>query len=122
MRFVRLRPYIRYVKMWYDGLSEFAALALSSAGLVGALLTSLLGILLKRAKSEAIRRRGERLKLDIMRLDGEEKLSELIYAMVRQSRGCGSAAELDEAFRAYGEYLETARRMKNEILSFYTIK
>ena len=52
----------------------------------------------------------------------KEKLSELVYAMVRQVRGAGSARELDEAEAAYSEYLENARRMRNEILSYYTAK
>ena len=108
--------------MWYEAAGEFITLALSSAGAAGTLLACVFAWLLKKARREAERHREERLRLDIMRLEGEEKLSELVYAMVRQVRGAGSARELDEAEAAYSEYLENARRMRNEILSYYTAK
>ncbi|MBO4277489.1 MAG: hypothetical protein J5925_03715 [Clostridia bacterium] len=108
--------------MWYEAAGEFLTLALSSAGAAGSLLACVFAWMLKKAKRDADRHREERLKLDMLRLEGEEKLSELVYAMVRQVRGAGSARELDEAEAAYSEYLESARRMKNEILSYYTAK
>ena len=108
--------------MWYEAAGEFITLALSSAGAAGTLLACVFAWMLKKAKRDAERHRGERLKLDMIRLDGEEKLSGLIFDMVRQVRGTGNARELDEAEKAYTEYLESARRMKNEILSYYTAK
>ncbi|MBR0231079.1 MAG: hypothetical protein IJQ53_02495 [Clostridia bacterium] len=108
--------------MWYEAAGELITLALSSAGAAGTLLACVFAWMLKKARRDAERHREERLKLDIIRLEGEEKLSELVYAMVRQVRGTGTARELDDAEEAYSEYLESARRMKNEILSYYTAK
>ncbi|MBO4452446.1 MAG: hypothetical protein J5793_00770, partial [Clostridia bacterium] len=61
--------------MWYEAASEVFALILSSAGVAGTAAALVFGYIMKRAKQNAEKRRDERLKLDILRLEGEEKLS-----------------------------------------------
>ena len=57
-----------------------------------------------------------------MRLEGEEKLSALLFALIRHSRFGGNEGELAAAEEAYREYLESNRRLKNEIIGSYTAK
>ena len=108
--------------MWYETAGEFIGLALSSAGLAGSLISVIIAFIFRRAGTNAARQREERLKLDMLRLEGEEKLSELIYSLIRFTKGSGSLPELDAAEKKHREYLESARRMKNEIISYYTMK
>lgn len=103
-------------------ISELIPLIISSAGISGTVFAAIFGFLLKRAKGDAERKRHERLQLEIMRLDGEEKLSALLFALIRHSRFGGNECELAAAEEAYREYLESNRRLKNEIIGSYTAK
>lgn len=105
-----------------DSLGEFAALLLSSAGLSGSVFAVIFSFLLKRAKSDAETKREERMQLEIQRLDGEEKLSSLLFALLRYSRGMCGDSELEEAEKAYAEYIEAGRKLKNRIIGTYTSK
>ena len=102
--------------------SEFFALLISSAGLSGTVIAIIFSYLLRKAKLEAQKKREERLQLEIQRLEGEEKLSQLLFTLVRYSRGICGECELDEAEKDYAEYIESSRKLKNRILGSYTAK
>ncbi len=103
-----------------DALIEMIPLILSSAGISGSLLAAIMTFAIKRARSDAENKREERLKLEILRLEGDEKMSALLFAMLRNARGVENERELDEAEKAYTEYLENCSRLKNEIISNHT--
>lgn len=99
---------------------EMLTFMLSSAGLTGGLVAAVTKIAIKKAKEDAELKRKERLKLEILRLEGEEKMSALLFAMLRYARGIGCKKELDEAENAYIEHLENSKRLKNEIIGMHT--
>lgn len=102
-------------------IDELLTVVLSSAGLTGSIFAAIVTAAIKKAKEDAERKREERLRLEILRLEGEEKLSALIFAMIRYSKGNGSAKELDEAEKTYTEHLEKSSAMKNEIIGVNTL-
>lgn len=106
----------------FEAVSEIIPLIVSSAGISGTVFAAIFGFLLKRAKSDAEKKQHERLQLEVMRLEGEEKLSALLFALIRHSRFGGNESELAAAEEAYREYLESNRRLKNEIIGSYTAK
>ncbi len=89
---------------------------LSSAGLTGSIIAAFITAAIKKAREDAERKRKERLRLEILRLEGEEKLSKVLFALMRYTRGDGSEEDLEEAERAYSEYLEKNNKAKNEII------
>ncbi len=95
---------------------EVLTIILSSAGLTGSIIAAIITAAIKKARDDAERKRKERLRLEILRLEGEEKLSRVLFALMRYSRGIGSEEELDEAERSYNEYLEKSSKAKNEII------
>lgn len=103
-------------------LSELLIVSLSSAGIFGTLIASLLGIVLKQTKTVAEKRRQERVLLEIQRLEGEEKLSQLILSLLKFSKGLCEMDELDHAEKNYMQYLEKNKERKNEILIEHTIQ
>lgn len=101
-------------------LGDILPIILSSAGLTGGLFAAITAFAIKKAKKDAERKREERLKLEILRLEGEEKLSALLFAMLRQLSTGDNEKELDDTIHAYTEYLENSSRLKNEIIGVYT--
>lgn len=95
-------------------------IVLSSCGLTGGIFSAVIFFAIKKAKNEAETKRKERLKLEIMRLEGEEKLSKLLFALIRHTRTHENELELDEAEKAYTEYLLNCAKLKNEIISNHT--
>lgn len=106
---------------WLSLLSEALPLILSSATLSGSVFACIVTAAVKKAKRDAEKKREERLRLEILRLEGEEKLSELLFSLLRTYRGNGSADELENAINDYTAYLEKSRKLKNEIIGIYTI-
>lgn len=102
-------------------LSELLPIILSSAGLSGGLFACILTFAVKKAKNDAERRRDERLRLEILRLEGEDKLSQLLFEMLR-SDAQSKSPQLDEKIRAYSLYLEKSRAIKNEIIGSITFE
>lgn len=101
---------------------ELAAVVLSSAGLIGTVVAGILTVVLRQTKVVAEKRREERIQLELQRLDGEEKLSQLILVLIKFSKGLCEMDELDNAERNYITYLEKTRESKNEILTEHIIK
>ena len=103
-------------------ICEIAAVILSSAGLIGTIIAGILSVVLRQTKAVAEKRREERMQLELQRLDGEEKLSQLILLLIKFSKGLCEMEELDNAERNYITYLEKTRASKNEILTEHIIK
>ncbi len=101
-------------------LEEILTLVLPSAGLTSGIFTIVLTAAIRHAKKDADRKRQERLRLEILRMEGEERIRELLFAMLRYVRGSGSESELDNAEKAYCEYLENCKALKNEIIGTHT--
>lgn len=101
-------------------LEQVITAVLSSAGLTGGIFAAIMTAAIRHAKKDAEQKRLERLRLEILRLEGEERLSTLLFAMLRNSRGSGSEQELLEAEKAYVEYLESSSKLKNEIIGNHT--
>lgn len=101
-------------------IDEIVTAVLSSAGLTGSLFAAIISIAIKRAKKDAERKREERLTLEILRLEGEEKQSELLFAILRDLRGLGTEKELEDAEESYRAYLEKSRELKNKIIGANT--
>lgn len=101
---------------------ELLIVSLSSAGILGTIITSLLGVILKQTKAVAERRRKERVFLELQRLEGEEKLSQLILLLIKFSKGLCEMDELDNAEKSYIIYLDKNKEQKNEILTEHIIK
>ena len=91
----------------------------ASAGVTGGVFSGLITLAFNKAKRDAEKKREERLKLELLRLEGEERLSRLMFALLR-SRPADNDTELKEAERAYTEYLEKSNLLKYEIISEYT--
>ncbi len=104
----------------FDLLNEIFPVVLSSVGLTGSVFAVIIGTAIRKAKTDADRKRNERLRIEILRLEGEEKMSALIFAMLRHERGTGSEKELTDAEEAYLDYLESSHRLKNEIIGMHT--
>lgn len=103
-------------------LCELAAVVLSSAGVIGTVVAGVLSVVLRQTKTVAEKRRKERIQLELQRLEGEEKLSQLILLLIKFSKGLCEMEELDNAERNYIAYLEKTRASKNEILTEHIIK
>ncbi len=97
-------------------LDEIITVIFSSAGLTGSVFAAIMVSAMKKAKKDAEKKREERLRLEILRLEGEERLSALLFAIIRYSKGSCGIHELDDAEKAYNEYLEKSNKVKNEII------
>ena len=100
-------------------LGELVVVILSSSGVLGAGLTAVLGLMLRKARRDAEQKRAERISLELQRLEGEERLSDVVLALVR-AKG-EDTEELLAALDAYGKYMEKQRELRNQILSHYTV-
>lgn len=101
-------------------VSELLPVILSSAGLTGGVISAFVIFAVKKAKQDAEKKREERLRLEILRLEGEEKLSALLFALIRHIRTHEDTRELDEAEKAYTEHLDNCSKLKNEIIGNHT--
>ncbi len=104
---------------WSEVISELLPVILTSAGVTGGVFSAVISLAVNKAKRDAAKKREERLKLELLRLEGEERLSKLMFALLR-SRSFENDEELLKAERAYTEYLEKSQHLKNEIITEYT--
>ena len=98
---------------------ELLVMLLSSSGVLGAGLTAVLGVMLKKARRDAEQKRAERIAVELQRLEGEERLSAVVLALVR-AKG-ESTKELQDALDEYEAYLEKRRELRDKIFSNYTV-
>lgn len=101
-------------------LAELLPIIISSAGVTGSLFAAITVYAIKKVKKDADTKREERLKLEILRLEGEEKLSALIFALIRTLNGNGDSHELDETLHAYTEHINRSNALKNQIITNHT--
>lgn len=101
-------------------IAELLPVILSSATLSGSILAAMISFAIKKAKNDAETKRMERLSLEMQRLEGEEKLSRLLFALIRYARGSKNDHELETAMEAYTLHLEESNRLKNEIITKHT--
>ena len=104
---------------WGEVISELLPVILASAGITGGVFSTLITLAFNKVRRDAEKKREERLKLELLRLEGEERLSRLMFALLR-SRPIEHDPELKEAERAYTEYLEKSNLLKYELISEYT--
>lgn len=105
--------------MWsIDSVYELIAVFLSSTGVLGVGLSGVLAYLLRRAKKDAEQKHAERIQLELQRLEGEELLSAVVLVLANKA---GEDEKLEQALRAYAEYLTRTRRSRDEMLSRYMI-
>lgn len=110
--------------MWsIDTAYGLLAAFLSSTGVLGIGVSSVLAYLLRRAKKDAEQKHAERIKLELQRLEGEELLSAVVSALAKRALAeQGEDEKLNQALQAYGDYLKRTRRSRDEMLSRYTVK
>ena len=99
---------------------ELLAVFLTSTGVLGAAVSAVLACMLRRAKKDAEAKRAERIAMELQRLEGEERLSEVVLALAHVCTSKDTA--LENALRAYGKYLEQSRAFRNGIISSHTVK
>ncbi|MBQ0092962.1 MAG: hypothetical protein KBS45_06530 [Clostridiales bacterium] len=98
---------------------ELLVMLLSSSGVLGAGLTAVLGVMLKKARRDAEQKRAERIAVELQRLEGEERLSAVVLALVR-AKG-ENTDELQDALDDYEQYLEKRRELRDKIIGNYTV-
>lgn len=98
---------------------ELLVMLLSSSGVLGAGLTAVLGVMLKKARRDAEQKRAERIAVELQRLEGEERLSAVVLALVR-AKG-ENTDELQDALDDYERYLEKRRELRDKIIGNYTV-
>ena len=98
-------------------LAELLPIILSSAGATGSLFAAITVYAIKKAKKDADIKRQERLQLEILRLEGDEKLSALIFALIRSINGNGDEKELNDTIHAYTEHINKSNALKNLIIT-----
>lgn len=110
--------------MWsIDSVYELLAVFLSSTGVLGIGVSAVLAYLLRRAKKDAEQKHAERIQLELQRLEGEELLSAVVSALAERvlAKNAGEDEQLEQALRAYAEYLTRTRRSRDEMLSRYMV-
>ncbi len=102
-------------------LYELLTALLTSAGLLGGTVGTVLAVMLKRARRDAEKKHAERIAMELQRQEGEERLSRVVLALARL---CGDLhdAELTQALQEYNRYLDERRILRDEIVSGYTVK
>lgn len=99
---------------------ELLAVFFTSTGVLGAAVSAVLACMLRRARKDAEAKRSERIAMELQRLEGEERLSEVVLALAHL---CTSKdPTLETALRAYSRYLEESRAFRNGIISSHTVK
>ena len=71
----------------FESLAEALMAFLSAGGFVSVFVCSLLKRALNKAREDAERRKAERNKQELLRLEGEEKIASLVLILARYSRG-----------------------------------
>lgn len=103
--------------MAFESLIEALASILSAGGLVSVFVCSFLKRALNKAREDAERRKQERNKQELLRLEGEERIASLVLTLARYARGeCGNK-ELEAAEKEYTRYMEKASELKRQIIT-----
>ncbi len=102
-------------------LYELLTALLTSAGLLGGTVGTVLAVMLKQVRRDAEKKHAERIAMELKRQEGEERLSRVVLALTRL---CGDLhdAELTQALKEYNRYLDERRILRDKIVSGYTVK
>ena len=104
-------------------LVEAAIIALSSAGVFGAVIAALISKAFKNARADADRRRDERYESEMMRSEFEELSGELLLTLARNQRGLAGNEELREAEERFAEFSDKMKRLNRQrYLHYITAK
>ncbi len=101
----------------FESLAEALMAFLSAGGFVSVFVCSLLKRALNKAREDAERRKTERNKQELLRLEGEEKIASLVLILARYTRGKCEEEELEKAEEDYLAYTEKAKAEKRRIIS-----
>lgn len=101
----------------FESLAEALMAFLSAGGFVSVFVCSLLKKALNKAREDAERRKTERNKQELLRLEGEEKIASLVLILARYTRGKCEEEELEKAEEDYLAYTEKAKAEKRRIIS-----
>lgn len=101
----------------FESLAEALMAFLSAGGFVSVFVCSFLKRALNKAREDAERRKAERNKQELLRLEGEEKIASLVLILARYTRGKCEEEELEKAEEDYLAYTEKAKAEKRRIIS-----
>ena len=101
----------------FESLAEALMAFLSAGGFVSVFVCSFLKRALNKAREDAERRKAERNKQELLRLEGEEKIASLVLILARYTRGKCEENELEKAEEDYLAYTERAKAEKRRIIS-----
>ncbi|MBO7161514.1 MAG: hypothetical protein J6W15_01755 [Clostridia bacterium] len=101
----------------FESLAEALMAFLSAGGFVSVFVCSFLKRALNKAREDAERRKAERNKQELLRLEGEEKIASLVLILARYTRGKCEENELEKAEEDYLAYTEKAKAEKRRIIS-----
>ena len=101
----------------FESLAEALMAFLSAGGFVSVFVCSFLKRALHKAREDAERRKAERNKQELLRLEGEEKIASLVLILARYTRGKCEEEELEKAEEDYLAYTEKAKAEKRRIIS-----
>ncbi len=90
---------------------------LSAGGFVSVFVCSFLKRALDKARNDAERRKQERNKQELLRLEGEERIASLVLTLARYTRGKCDENELEKAEKEYTCYMEKASELKRRIIT-----
>ena len=101
----------------FESLAEALMAFLSAGGFVSVFVCSFLKRALNKAREDAERRKAERNKQELLRLEGEEKIASLVLILARYTRGKCEENELEKEEEDYLAYTEKAKAEKRRIIS-----
>ncbi len=103
--------------MVFESLVEAAAAFLSAGGFVSVFVCFLLRRALEKARKDAERRKEERNRQELLRMEGEERIAALVLTLARFSRGKCSESELEAAEKDYALYTKKANELRRQIIT-----
>lgn len=103
--------------MVFEDLAEALAAVLSAGGFVSVFVCTWMKRALENARKDAERRKQERNRQELLRMEGEEKMACLVLTLARFSRGECDERSLEEAEKNYTAYMEKSAELKRRIIS-----
>lgn len=103
--------------MVFESFTEALMTFLSAGGFVSMFVCSFLKRALDKARNDAERRKQERNKQELLRLEGEERIASLVLTLARYTRGKCDENELEKAEKEYLEYTEKVCEEKRRIIT-----
>ena len=102
-------------------LEEILMLVFSSAGVMGSVAAILMATTVRDYRKDLNERRKERIILQQLQSEGEERLAMLVLALVKFSKGEGRIKDVEDAEAQYKEYNERSRDNTRKMISVHTV-